>query len=343
MRKRLLFTILCTAIIVPTSVFGQSKASSKKNTKPAAVPVIKTANDSTSYVLGQQMVMGLSQYLVQLGVLTDTAFIKNEYQPKIAIADALGKVKLEKELKLKIDSVSKANEQNRALFLKGFDEALNADSKMAAYYAGIAIVPQIKGMMSSASAQVLGDADLLNKDLFLSGFKCDFLGDKPLITVANGQEFIQQKEAVIAQAKENKDAESMKVEYAQKIADQQAFMEANKMKPGVVVTPSGLQYKIDKAGNGPQPQMNEKVTVHYKGMLLDGTVFDSSYDRGEPASFAVGQLIKGFNEALLLMPEGSKWTVYIPYDLAYGTVDRGGPIKPYSDLIFEIELIKVAE
>ena len=108
----------------------------------------------------------------------------------------------------------------------------------------------------------------------------------------------------------------------------------------MVALPSGLQYEIIEQGNGDKPSPSSEVTVHYHGTLTDGTVFDSSVSRGEPATFGVTQVIKGWTEALQLMPSGSKWRLYIPHDLAYGaTPHPGGPIKPYMALIFEVELI----
>ena len=122
----------------------------------------------------------------------------------------------------------------------------------------------------------------------------------------------------------------------------EAFLEANKAKEGVVALPSGLQYKVLTAGSGKTPTAESQVTTHYHGTLIDGTVFDSSYDRGQPATFGVTQVIKGWTEALQLMKEGDVWELYIPYDLAYGANPRpGGPIKPYDALIFKIELISV--
>jgi len=115
------------------------------------------------------------------------------------------------------------------------------------------------------------------------------------------------------------------------------FLEENKTKPGVVSTASGLQYKIITQGNGEKPKASQKVTVDYEGRLIDGTVFDSSYERGEPASFKVTQVIAGWTEAMQLMPMGSKWELYIPYELGYGEQDMG-KIKPYSTLIFTVEL-----
>lgn len=121
------------------------------------------------------------------------------------------------------------------------------------------------------------------------------------------------------------------------------FLDENKAKPGVVALPSGLQYKIEKQGNGPKPTLNDVVVVNYKGTFIDGRVFDSSYDRKEPAKFPVGGgIIRGWTEALQQMPVGSKWTVYIPQDLAYGANEDGRiPIEPYTTLIFEIELLSI--
>jgi FKBP-type peptidyl-prolyl cis-trans isomerase len=118
------------------------------------------------------------------------------------------------------------------------------------------------------------------------------------------------------------------------------FLSSNSKRSEVVALPSGLQYEIIEQGNGDKPSPSSEVTVHYHGTLTDGTVFDSSVSRGEPATFGVTQVIKGWTEALQLMPSGSKWRLYIPHDLAYGaTPHPGGPIKPYMALIFEVELI----
>jgi FKBP-type peptidyl-prolyl cis-trans isomerase FklB len=109
----------------------------------------------------------------------------------------------------------------------------------------------------------------------------------------------------------------------------------------VITLPSGLQYEIMKTGEGPKPTLEDKVTTHYHGTLIDGTVFDSSVDRGEPASFPVNGVIKGWTEALQLMPVGSKWKLFVPYDLAYGERGTGPQIGPYTTLIFEVELISI--
>jgi FKBP-type peptidyl-prolyl cis-trans isomerase FklB len=130
-------------------------------------------------------------------------------------------------------------------------------------------------------------------------------------------------------------------QFAQVEESNKKFFADNGAREEVVTLASGLQYEILKEGTGEKPKSTNKVTVHYHGTLLDGTVFDSSVQRGEPASFGVTQVIKGWTEALQLMPEGSKWRLYIPHDLAYGTRGAGGKIQPYAALIFEVELLGI--
>jgi FKBP-type peptidyl-prolyl cis-trans isomerase len=120
-----------------------------------------------------------------------------------------------------------------------------------------------------------------------------------------------------------------------------AFLEANKSKEGVVVLPDGLQYKILQEGTGPKPAATDQVVCNYRGTLLDGTEFDSSYKRGQPATFPVSGVIKGWTEALQLMPVGSKWQLFLPAELAYGESGTGGPIGPNATLIFEVELLSI--
>lgn len=128
---------------------------------------------------------------------------------------------------------------------------------------------------------------------------------------------------------------------AENIEKGKAFLADNAKREGVVTLPSGLQYEIIKEGNGIKPNANDQVKCHYEGTLIDGTLFDSSIKRGQPTVFGVSQVIKGWVEALQLMPEGSKWKLYIPSELGYGSQQAGELIPPYSTLIFEVELIKV--
>lgn len=124
-------------------------------------------------------------------------------------------------------------------------------------------------------------------------------------------------------------------------AESEAFLAANKTKEGIVTTASGLQYQVVNKGNGKAPLASDNVTVHYTGRLVDGTMFDSSVERGEPATFGVSEVIPGWTEALQLMHEGDKWILFIPYNLGYGERGAGGQIPPYAALIFDVELIKV--
>jgi len=144
----------------------------------------------------------------------------------------------------------------------------------------------------------------------------------------------QQEMTTKMQAKQKVDGEKNKKEG-------EAFLAVNTKKDGVTTLPSGLQYKILKAGNGPKPTANQTVKCNYRGTLIDGTEFDSSYKRGEPAEFPVGGVIKGWTEALQLMPVGSKWQLFIPSGLAYGESGAGQMIGPNAVLIFDIELLSI--
>lgn len=130
-------------------------------------------------------------------------------------------------------------------------------------------------------------------------------------------------------------------QYEDVINEGKLFLEENAQKEGVQTTSSGLQYRVINEGTGTQPTATSSVTVHYTGKLLDGTIFDSSYNRNEPTTFGVNQVIPGWTEALQLMKEGSKWEIFIPYNLAYGERGAGQAIPPFSTLIFEVELISV--
>jgi len=143
------------------------------------------------------------------------------------------------------------------------------------------------------------------------------------------------------QGQQKKDMEKRETVAKKNLEAGQAFLEANKKKAGVVTLPSGLQYKIITEGKGKQPKSTDSVVAHYRGMLINGTEFDSSYQRNEPATFPVGGVIKGWQEVLPLMKEGSKWQVFIPADLAYGPRGASAAVGPNEALIFDIELLSV--
>lgn len=152
-------------------------------------------------------------------------------------------------------------------------------------------------------------------------------------------QFVTERQAQQQVQKEEQD----KILYKDYIAENEAFLAKNKEKSGVTVTPSGLQYEVVKMGNGPKPTANSTVKVHYTGTLIDGTEFDSSVKRGEPAQFPVSGVIPGWTEALQLMPVGSKFKLYIPQNLAYGASQAGDVIKPFSTLIFDVELLEIVQ
>lgn len=172
---------------------------------------------------------------------------------------------------------------------------------------------------------------------FCDGLSVVYGDAQPKMTYAEAKTVIQQYfEAMAARQQEENQAKAKINEEAGK-----AYLEKNKEREGVMTTPSGLQYEVLKEGNGKQPSANDSVTVHYTGKLIDGTIFDSSVDRGEPATFGVTQVIPGWIEALQLMKEGAQWRLFVPSALAYGPNGAGNVIGPNETLIFDVELIKV--
>lgn len=338
MKKLLLFSFAACAVLSPLALSAQKKVASTKLV--SAQPVLKNQADSVSYALGANMVQnGLTPYLTQMGVITDTAAVRIDYSTRIETeTDAIKKNKLEKEFKTKLDSLTVANTVNLEEFLIGFSQTIKQDKSKSAFNSGVAIGSQLSSMTENFSKEVLGGEGRFNADAFISAFSNSLKGDKLLLE--NAEEVVQEAVQRGQAEKEAAQAEEVKAQYATQIAEGEKFMAENKTKPGVVSLPSGLQYKVITEGTGAKPLASDRVTVHYRGTLVDGTTFDSSIDRGEPATFGVGQVIKGWTEALQLMPVGSKWMLYIPSDLAYGSRDQG-VIKPFSNLIFEVELIDI--
>ena len=200
--------------------------------------------------------------------------------------------------------------------------------------------PQLKDLKDKASYSIGLNVGMnmkrqnvdVNQDAFTAGFKDALAGRKPLMTEQEVRETMMAFE---------KDMQQKQNDAAQKnSADAQKFMSENKSKEGVKTTASGLQYKVMKEGSGAQPKTTDTVTVNYRGTLTDGTEFDSSYKRGQPATFPVGGVIKGWTEALQLMKVGSKYQLFVPPDLGYGANGQRA-IPPNSVLIFEVELMDV--
>lgn len=178
----------------------------------------------------------------------------------------------------------------------------------------------------------------INPDVFAQAMADAQKGAEPKLS----EEDMQDTMRSLQEQQEAKHNEAMKVVAEANEKEGKAFLAANAKKDGVKTTKSGLQYKVLTEGKGPKPTRESQVSVNYKGTLLDGTEFDSSYQRGEPATFGVTQVIPGWTEALLMMKEGAKWEVYIPSELAYGAGGAGGQIGPNATLVFEIELLSAS-
>jgi len=204
--------------------------------------------------------------------------------------------------------------------------ALKTEKEKLSYAMGMDLGTQLK----SRSVDI-------DPDVFARALKDALSGAKTLMTDAEAKAVITelQKVMLVKQAAEAKAAGEKNMK------EGDAFMAANKAKDGVVTLPSGLQYKVITSGTGPKPTLEQTVVCQYRGTLIDGKEFDSSYKRGQPAAFPVKGVIKGWTEVLQLMPVGSKWQVFIPPDLAYGTRGAGADIGPNATLIFEIELVAI--
>jgi len=223
-------------------------------------------------------------------------------------------------------------------FLKGVIDGANSgdDKKKAAYYAGIQVGQQFGNQMVKGVNYQLFMNDstkTISLENVLAGFVDGAKNRPTLIEKAKAGEVANQKMMDIR-------AKSMESLYGPNKAEGEKFLAENAKKEGVKTLESGVQYKVIKAGNGPIPADTSVVKVNYEGRLINGDVFDSSYKKNQPATFPVNQVIKGWTEALVHMPVGSVWEIYIPQELAYGSRESG-LIKPFSALIFKVELLSI--
>ena len=221
-------------------------------------------------------------------------------------------------------------------FIKGIENgSANMNADKTAHLAGLQIGQRLTNEMFGAINNQLFAGDetkSLSKENFMAGFIQGILGTNK-IGMDDANTYVRTKADAIQKA-------AIESKYAEYKKENEEFLATNKTKEGIKTTESGLQYRIIKAGKGAIPTKESRVKVHYKGTLIDGTQFDSSYDRNEPTTFGVNQVIAGWTEALTLMPVGSKWELFIPQDIAYGARDMG-TIKPFSTLIFEVELLGI--
>lgn len=223
-------------------------------------------------------------------------------------------------------------------FVKGFNEGASKSSKKdAAYIAGIQIGQMVGTQwVTGLNQQIFGNdsTQSINREDMLAGFIAGIMGKNNIMTKEAATQYMDVNMG-------NAKRKMLEDKYADNKVAGEKFLAENKDKEGVVTTPSGLQYKVIKEGKGDIPAATDRVKVNYRGRLIDGVEFDSSYSRNEPSTFRANQVIKGWTEALTMMPTGSKWELYIPYDLAYAERETGGQIQPFSALIFEVELISI--
>ncbi len=263
-------------------------------------PSLKSDVDTLSYAIGMSQSQGLMDYLANAKGV-DTTYI--------------------------------------AEFLQGVNDGANAgdDKKKAAYFAGIEIGQQIaNNMMKGLNYNLFGEDSTQTVSLnnFMAGFVSGVTGKDSKMTVNEADSVA---EVLFQRIK----AKSQEKQFGANKAEGAKFLAANAKKEGVKTLPCGVQYKVLKDGNGAMPADTSIVVVNYEGRLIDGTVFDSNKSHGgEPATFRVGQVIKGWQEALKAMPVGSEWEIYIPQELAYGA-NQQGSIPPFSLLIFKVELLEV--
>ena len=280
-----------------------SAASNKKKAKKAEPVVAKVDTIPArdfSYLFGRANTNGLKDYLVQ---------------------------------RMGIDTTFMAD------FVQGFDASgmTEADRRMKARLAGMEIREQVEKQIIPQIARQIDDSlQILQPEVFVAGFRAGLSGQNDLMANVSADS----AQTVIRKQMDYYQTAQMERKYGDNRRAGEEFLAKNAKEKDVVTTKSGLQYKVLTKGEGEVPTATQKVKVNYEGRLIDGTVFDSSYKRNEPATFGCNQVIKGWTEALTMMPVGSKWELYIPQELAYGAQDKG-TIKPFSMLIFTVELLSI--
>ena len=292
--------LIAVAAMFSMTATAASKKKAKKDKKPVAEKVDTISARDFSYLFGRANTMGLKDYLVQR-MGVDTTYMED--------------------------------------FIQGFDTGSlsEADKRQKARLAGMEIREQVQNQVIPQVMKQIDDSlEILQADLFLKGFRAGLSGQGDLLPEVSADS----AQNVIRKQMDYYHKQMMERKYGENRRQGEEFLKENGKKKDVVTTASGLQYKVITMGNGEKPTAEQKVKVNYEGHLIDGTEFDSSYKRNQPATFGCNQVIKGWTEALTLMPVGSKWELYIPQELAYG--DReSGKIPPFSTLIFTVELLGI--
>ena len=301
MKKLILMALVLMIGSVSMDASAFAKKKSKKNKKEnKEIVVLNNKCDSLSYTGGMTVTKGLMDYLVR-GMRVDTAYMSE--------------------------------------IIRGFKESVNAGEeqkkKMHAYMAGSQVAEMLLNKIIPGVKNDFKDTpDSINTHMLIEGFAAALSGDTTVYKIDDAENYF--KEIRNKDVAENEE----KVYKSNRIAGEK-FLAENAKKPGVISLRDGLQYKIITKGNGAVPTKNDKVVVKYEGRLIDGKVFDSSYKRNpQTSTFRPTDVIKGWTEILTMMPVGSKWEVYIPQELAYGS-RKAGMINPFSALVFVVELVDI--
>lgn len=282
-----------------------------------------TTSDSLSYFMGSNYIPQMTTNSVLAGELNNGAFIQGLKDQKggspLLVSEAEVQKIAQKLFNSKRNDTTKTEVKVPESFTYDF-KGLNSPKDSLSYYMGVNIFMTLERS---------GMKELIEPNLILKGMEDVFNKDSILVDNTTGNQI------AMRYAKKAQEAEMEKLKI-----DGEAFLNAKSKLDDVITLPSGLRYKIITNGTGKKPKADDGVSTHYHGTLIDGTVFDSSVERGEPIEFLANKVIPGWSEALQLMPVGSKWELYIPYNLAYG--ERGSQkIPPFSPLVFEVELMKI--
>lgn len=317
------------AVVISLSAVALASCSKKSgSTMAEGFESINTQADSVSYFIGMDIAQNFKTNNI------DRLFSASSFNKGLTDGFSGGELMLSKEAgnslimanlnKIKSDSSSFTFEPTS---INDFSSLATMKDSIS-YFLGTDIAGGLTGN---------GFNKYYSEVAFFKGLEDGFMGNPELINKAEGEKVAMR---IMESEKENIMA-AQKEQFASKIAEGEAFLAEKTAQEDVVTLPSGLRYKIINEGKGSMPAATDVVSTHYHGTLIDGTVFDSSVDRGEPTEFPVNRVIPGWTEALQLMPVGSKWELYIPYNLAYGEQGAGGSIEPYSTLIFEVELLEI--
>lgn len=316
------------AIIVSLSAVALASCSKKSNTMAEGFTGLESQADSVSYFIGWDIAQNFKVNKIDR-LLVPTAFNQGLKDGMTGEELLLSKEAGNSLIMANLEAIR--NDTAAFTFkpssINGFTSLATTNDSIS-YFLGSDI---------SGGLAANGFSSHLKEIAFYKGLEDGFMGNPELLSKEDGEAVAMK---IMESEKENI-LSAQKEKSADVIKEGETFLNEKTAQSDVITLPSGLRYKVLKEGNGTKPALTDIVKTHYHGTLINGTVFDSSVDRGEPIEFPVNGVIPGWTEALQLMPAGSKWELYIPYDLAYGAQGAGGSIPPYATLIFEVELLEV--